>query len=277
MRPFLISIISLALVVATDCFAAVITFRGEDTAAQNWRTPSVPKPLDPNKDNIYGTDGYVMFNTTPANSTLNQQNSAPNPFTFALGTQTTLNVTPSYVSSFTPTASFNNVSTASTWLNFDNPAGGTIKTGTAYAPGSTSTFTSLFTFTVNSRVPSSFVVGLFLTNNPGIIGQTQISGPGGTATGVRSTFGNVDALFFTINNAAGGDVFTVSAEAASGFNGFVGITGITFDSVVPEPTTLGGSAAVALALVWLDLATRSRTKKSVRRAGANGLLPRWRS
>ena len=190
-----------------------------------------------------------MFNTTPANSALNQQNSPVNPFTFASGTQATLNVTPSYVSSFTQT-SFNSVNTQSTFNNFDNPAGGTIKTGTGFAVGSTTTFTSLFTFTVNNRVPSSFVVGLFLTNNPGVIGQTQISGPGGTATGVRSTFGNVDALFFTINNATNTNVFTVSALAGAGSNGFVGITGITFASV-PEPTTLGGSAAAALALVWL--------------------------
>ena len=263
MRPFLISIISLALVVATDCFAAVITFRGENaTNAASWRTPTVPKVINPTGNNIYGNDGYVMFNTTPANSPLLQQTPGVNPFTFASGTQATLSVTPSYVSSFTPAPGFSNVSTDPTYLNFDNPAGGTIKTGTGYAPGSTSTFTPLFTFTVNSRVPSSFVVGLFLTNNPGIIGQTQISGAGGTATGVRSTFGNVDALFFTINNATSGDVFTVSALGAPGFNGNVGITGITFDSV-PEPTTLGGSAAAALALVWLDLATRSRTKKSV--------------
>lgn len=253
-------IISLALFVATTCSAAVITFRGENaTNAASWRTPSALKAINPANNNIYGNDGYVMFNTTPANSTLNQQNSAPNPFTFASGTQTTLNVTPSYVSSFTAAASFNNVSTAPTFLNFDNPAGGTIKTGSAYAPGSTLTFTSLFTFTVNSRVPSSFVVGLFLTNNPGIIGQTQISGAGGTATGVRSTFGNVDALFFTINNAASGNVFTVSAEAASGFNGFVGITGITFDSV-PEPTTLGGTAFAAFAFIWFG---RRRKKLSM--------------
>jgi hypothetical protein len=89
--------------------------------------------------------------------------------------------------------------------------------------------------------------------------RTQITGAGGTATGVRSTFGNIDALFFRISGAKSGDVYTVSAEGATSFNGFVGITGITFDST-PEPPTLGGCAATGLALVWFG----RRRKKPLR-------------
>ena len=189
MRSFLNLIISLAFFVGTTGSAAVITFRGENTNAASWRTPSVPKAINPAGNNIYGNDGYVMFNTTPANSTLGVTTfSGVNPFTFNTTsggfTLQTLNVMPKYVSAFTPESSFNNVSTVGTgatgtYLNMDNPAGGTLKSGTGYAPGSMTTFTNLFTFTVNSSVPSNFVVGLFLNNNGGSIGQAQITGAGG--------------------------------------------------------------------------------------------------
>lgn len=38
------------------------------------------------------------------------------------------------------------------------------------------------------------------------------------------------AEMIPISGAKSGDLYTVSAEAAPSFNGFVGITGITFDS-----------------------------------------------
>src|SRR5208283_2620520 len=109
MRSFLNLIISLAFFVGTTGSAAVITFRGENTNAASWRTPSVPKAINPANNNIYGNDGYVMFNTTSGGFTLQ-----------------TLNVMPKYVSAFTPESSFNNVSTVGTgatgtYLNMDNP------------------------------------------------------------------------------------------------------------------------------------------------------------
>jgi hypothetical protein len=251
-RPFLNLIISLALFVPTACSAAVITFRGEDTAAQNWRNPAFPKPLSPGNNNIYGNDGYVMFDTAPANSIVNVGSSGIDPFTFSaplLGLAT-LNVRPTYVSSFTPASTFTNVfGGAPAYLTMNNPAGGSMKSGVGYAPGNTTTFTNLFTFTVNSSVPSSFVVGLFFNNGAGQVLRAMITGPGGSGTGTVTMFNNIDAIFFTISNATSGNVFTVSGLGNPGFNGNLDLTGITFDSV-PEPTTLGGCAAAALALIW---------------------------
>jgi hypothetical protein len=60
----------------------------------------------------------------------------------------------------------------------DNPAGGSMKSGVAFEPGSTSTFTSLFSFTVNSSVPKSFVVGLFFNNGGGEWAHAQITEAG---------------------------------------------------------------------------------------------------
>ena len=258
--------ICLALFVATTCSAAVITFLGENsTNAASWRISSVSKTINPANNNIYGNDGYVMFNTTPTNSTVTQSNSPVNPFTFSttVGSTTlkTLNVTPSYVSAFTPGASFNSVFTSPSSLNMDNPAGGSMKSGVAFESGSTSTFTSLFSFTVNSSVPKSFTVGLFFNNGAGEWAQARITdSAGGSATATRAGFGNIDAMFFTISGATSGTVFTISGLASTRgeANGALDIAGITFDST-PEPTTLGGCAGAALAFIWFD---RRRRKPS---------------
>lgn len=245
----------LALFVASTCSAAVITFLGQNsTNAGSWRTSSVAKAINPANNNIYGNDGYVMFNTAPTSSTLVQSNSPVNPFTFSMPTQNlaTLTVTPSYVSSFTAGSSFNSVYTSNSYLTMDKPGGGSMLSGVAYEGGSTTTFTSLFSFTVNSHVPSTFVVGLFFNNGLGEWSQAEITGGGATTPGTRTVFGNIDALFFRITGATNGDVYTVLglASTRAEANGNLDIVGITFDSV-PEPTTLGGTALAALALISL--------------------------
>jgi len=255
-RPFLHLIFGLALFVASTCSAAVITFLGENsTNAASWRTSTVAKVINPANNNIYGNDGYVMFNTASTSSTLIQSNSPVNPFTFSMPSQglATLTKMPSYVSSFTPGSSFNSVYTSSAYLNVDNPLGGSMKSGIGYETGSTSSFTPLFTFTVGPSVPSTFTVGLFFNNGLGEWSQAQIVGGGATGTGTRTVYGNIDALFFKISGATSGTVFTVQgivSSTAPGENGNLDIMGITFDSV-PEPTTLGGTALAALALISL--------------------------
>jgi hypothetical protein len=264
-RPFLLLIFGLAFFVASTCSATVITFLGENsTNAASWRTSSVSKVINPANNNIYGNDGYVMFNTAPTSSTLVQSNSPVNPFTFTPSPPlATLTKTPSYVSSFTPGSSFNSVYTSNSYLPINQPGGGSVLSGVAYEGGSTTTFTSLFSFTVNSRVPSTFVLGLFFNNGLGEWAQAQITQttPGGPSlTATKNVFGNIDALFFRISGATANTTFTVSGLASSRgeANGNLDITGITFDSV-PEPTTLGGTALAALALISLGRKKKGRT------------------
>jgi hypothetical protein len=109
-----------------------------------------------------------MFGTTSTASTDTSTENGVNVFTFSSVTTpsgfpwNTLNVTPSYVSAIpaAPGSGFNDVQTASGFLSMDNPSGGLVKSGFASSSGATG-FKSLFTFTVNSTVPSTFAVGLF--------------------------------------------------------------------------------------------------------------------
>jgi hypothetical protein len=255
-------IISLALFVATTCSASIITFVGENsTNAASWRTPSDPKTINPAGNNIYGNNGYVMFATTSTAATATTAVNGVDVFHFNStlpdgSPWTTLNVPPSYVSAIpaAPGSGFNSVQTASGFLSMDNPSGGLMKSGFAFASAG-GNFKSLFTFTVNGSVPSTFAVGLFFNNSSGNFGasvQAEITDgtPQGTATGSRTVFGNIDALFFTISGATPGDVFTIEG-LASNPSLVLDISGITFDPVTPEPTTLGGCAIAALVFLWL--------------------------
>jgi len=270
-RPFLHLIFGLALFVASTCSATVITVLGENTTnAASWRTSSVAKAINPANNNIYGNDGYVMFNTGPTTSNLTQSNSGINPFTFSSSSQglATLNVAPSYVSGFTaigaPSTGFNSVYTSPSYLTMNKPGGGSMLSGVAYEGGNAG-FTNLFSFTLGSHVPSTFVVGLFFNNGLGEWAQAQItSSDGASQTATRQGFDNIDAIFFRISGATSGTTFTVSGSVSSRgeANGNLDITGITFDSV-PEPTTLGGTALAALAVIWLGREKKIRRRGSV--------------
>ncbi|MEI7634294.1 MAG: hypothetical protein WCK47_08455 [bacterium] len=65
-----VSILSALAVLATSSLssAATVTTVGADTATDaNWRNPAVDKPFDADANNVYGTDGFVVFEYTRAN------------------------------------------------------------------------------------------------------------------------------------------------------------------------------------------------------------------
>jgi hypothetical protein len=287
MRPLLILTLTLALFVGSTCSAAIITFTGDDPNVVDWRNPSVAKPLDTDGDNIYGTDGYVMFAAVQGSVTTSfGPSNVPNPFTFS-GTGTngvtpvqTLVQMPVYVTSFTPLTAgpgfFTSVVTSDTspsggFTRIDNPLapGQLMQSGLAHTTSEASGSHDLFTFTVGGNVPSRFLVGLFF-NNAGIAANNSIgppnttdagiTGPTGISISAARRTGLPDALFFEIDGATGAtgnDTFTVFA-----LGGGAEIMGITFDTPVPEPATLGGCAAAVLVFLWLG--RRSKNPKQWR-------------
>jgi hypothetical protein len=264
-RPLFILTLTLALFVGSTCSAAIITFTGADPNVASWRTPTVPKPLDPNGDNIYGTDGYVMFTAVPSGLPATLDRTSGNPFTFGQpgGPVRTLIQQPVYVSAFTPASGFNFVQTSTTFTRIDNPtAPGTLMQSGVGSENGQNSQSTLFSFTVNNNVPRTFAVGLFFNNSTSTMAQAGIID---TATGIGPPLQQrtgVQALFFSINGATPGEQFSVVATGAP--NGRWDITGITFDTAIPEPTTLGGCAAATLVFLWLG--RRSKQLKQSRRA-----------
>ena len=126
------------------CSASIITFIGENsTNVDRWRTPTVPKAINPAGNNIYGNDGYVMFGTTStALAGIFHSQGGRDPFIFNSTVSgfpwTTLNVPPSYGSELGAGggSGFSNVRTAPGFLSMDNPSGGEMKSGVAFAEAS---------------------------------------------------------------------------------------------------------------------------------------------
>jgi hypothetical protein len=267
-RPLLILIVTLAGFAGSTCSAAIITFTGADPNVVDWRNPSVAKPLDPNGDNIYGTDGYVMFTAVPSGLSATLNRTSGNPFTFGqpIGAVRTLVQQPVYVSAFTPTSGFNFVQTSPTFTSIDNPtAPGTVMQSGVGSENGQASQSTLFSFTVNNNLPTTFVVGLFFNNSnliSGVPGLNQV-GIIDTATGIGPSLQprtGLEALFFSINGATPGEQFSVVATGPP--NADWDIMGITFDTSIPEPTTLGGCAAAVLVFLWLG--RRSKNPKQSR-------------
>jgi hypothetical protein len=243
---------------------SIIQFFGSDPDADSWRNPAVAKPLDLSGDNVYGTDGYVAFGTSPASTSTGVTNTSVNPFTYTNGSRSTLLSSPAYVSSFVPNANFSSVSSGFSFPNVNDPrvagGGSTIESGLASRPGVLLSFAPLFTFTVNSSVPKSFEVGLFFNEALSVAPTWQISsnlGGSATAGGLLSVSPHFNALFFTVANPTAGEVFTISGEATLGVSN-LDFAAITFDTVVPEPATLGTCATVLIGIIWI-----SRRKSAV--------------
>jgi hypothetical protein len=138
-----------------------------------------------------------------------------------------------------------------------NIAGTPSTTGIAYDTTTTAgTPVTIFTVTLGSSVPSSFIMGI-LDNNTGGVGDNTpllITGSDGSSQVVNATASTLadasdDFFFVTVTNAAPGQVITVAGENTVGSNC---AGGVVFDSV-PEPATLS-----LIGLPLLALASRRR-------------------
>jgi len=204
---------------------ASISFIGSDPGDNSWRTPSVPKPLDPDGDNIYGTAGYDVFDSSartllhaPAGVTITRL--APNVFPGNSG-----------------------------YTLIDNPSGGaTITSGVAYF-NPVSTGQVLNYASVTFTTAANYVIGIYTDNAdfPGIspsalrIYQTNGSGDSGLISNTPGRAG--DWYLFNVS-ANAGDVLNIQGIAVSNPSGSSGIGIITFDSGLAS--TLPGITTTSL-------------------------------
>ena len=227
-----------------------------------WSDATFAKTLDIDGDNIYGTDGFFLPNTTDQDA--------------GAGSFVPLEVVPSFTSAAAPSGT-NNISG-----NFQNNGGTTgfiedpddsaafIRLGYAGfnggAGGVAVPLTDLFTYTLTAdqAVGETLRLGVFggSNNSDTRLGFTdlQVSAGGLTAstTDPRDTnTGNaVDLYFFDITGLVTGDEIVISAANSNvignNFNAAT-IGGVTFDTViaqaVPEPSSLGLFGLVAVGLV----------------------------
>lgn len=244
----------LNLLTSPTSHGAIVTYAGSQLNVGDFRTTTVTKTLDIDGNNVYGTDGYYFWGTSKP---------PVNELTFA---------SPSYISHVGVS------STTVSGLTVIEGAYGTMDDPTLPPGPSVSDITpgivggvgtgNLFEFHLSgSPWPHTVRMGISLlgdtehplsltvfTYDPGLAAVTSlatasVSSPAG--------YGPPDFYFFDLRNVPANEwiVLYGTANTGSPFN-FNFISGVTFDSVVPEPSTallfgIGGG------LLWM----RKKTKR----------------
>lgn len=229
------SSLTMAATISNVGIASAIAGNNNDQVDQ-WRSTSQIKTFDPDGNNVYGTDGYVLYGT----DTVDNGNAGSITSTDPLTASNTLKSIPSYV-----TLSSNGqngvASSYNTYKLVDNPTLSVsttvadVEAGAAYRFIGTNIETSMLNLTINSGVPTAFRLGIIAglaDSFTGSIRLAQTTGGSGTVSFVRQT-GEGAIYFADIAGAQAGDVFTVFLTNTQG--SAVTYDGITFDTV-PEPS-----------------------------------------
>jgi hypothetical protein len=214
--------------------AAQIAASGADTSTTRdaWRSASVDKRLDADGDNIYGTDGYLMFHTGYSGDTHSLR---PNVLASAS------EALPRYVTVIQAgaTASLG----ASNFALIDDPTdpASDMLSGVAIISGvELGAEASMFKLVFKNPPPKGVRVGVMLNNavdrNPGAIrlsldGDTKIMASHQTAQGPRS---QACYYFFDVTGLAGGATLTLHVTEDTtdkNMSGEVRIGGFTFDTL----------------------------------------------
>jgi hypothetical protein len=220
-----------------------------------WRTNTVPKTMDADLDNVYGTAGYVMYATDEIGNANTGVVIPADPLNYANGSQATLKSIPSYLTLANNGQDHIAASFATVYKLMDNPtqpigaAVSDVESGAAVRLTSLGTEVSLLNITIGTGFPTSGLrIGLLFGNTDNFLGTLRLSQTvGGSAT---STFMQtippaeveLGLVFFDITAANVGDNFTlfISKEnpqpPGGNTNTNVLYGGITFD-VIPEPAS----------------------------------------
>lgn len=243
--------------------AWALDFAGSDfTTNDAFRTDSVVKSLDSDGDNIYGTDGYTIFQSD------------------AVGTSTSTNgnivQTPSYanVEILSGLSYFTGNNSSLNYVDIDDPTqtgSGTvpnIESGILFKGGvgsGTTEFVNLnFTNTGNYRV--GFLVDNtdFAAISPTSLTLNQTTGGSASVTTNLTDDRDLDGDYYFFDvDAEAGDVFQLSGVGDSGF-GSNGIGGVTFDTIPAAPTPVPFGVSTDLSILILGgLFGASRLRKKL--------------
>jgi hypothetical protein len=251
----LLSILTvLALVIgAGQAPAATITTPGADADdVDTWRTTSVAKSLDADGDDVYGTDGYVLYYTESADYNGSWKSSDSSP----LNHSATLKSVPSYLT--LSDYYQDKVGLSNSYPNLDDPTQtpgasvSDVKTGYAMRINSGTWFLRM---EIGAGAPSEGLrVGVIAPNsgNDSLDGVKISQQVGGSAAGEYTTIvtgeDKLTIYFFDLKDYAEGDEFQLVLTDT--YDGYPTYAGLTFDAI-PEPAVIPEPATMSMALLGL--------------------------
>lgn len=228
------------VLVSTNCVqASIITAAGQHLAVgSGLRTTTVPKPLDPDGDNAYGTAGWEFFGVGGGN---NEGPGFENAALIGL---------PSFVSDvaavpggagfFAAYFGYSMIDDPRLPIGVSVPD---VISGLAYvAPAPQGSEQPLFRIVIGENAPA-FRIGFLVNQEVGFRqypSQIRLQSGVSSATisvDFNATLGQLDMYFFDVVGAAAGEVIDVFATAGSNRN-IIAVSGITFD-VIPAPGAVG--------------------------------------
>lgn len=207
-----------------------------------WRTPSVAKPLEADGDNIYGSQGYVLYQW------LNSGYS--NPYSAAA----TVRSLPGYIASVSdPPRGWGGGAGVANFSTADDPAGGVHNAthGHDGNPGNT--------ITIGRATEDAFRLTLMASNEiprGETFSQFFEVRNGSSLPTLVEHVGDNDVQYFVFDIAAGLNPITVKFGPSTSDN--PGLMGLAFDRPIPEPSSvvLAGFGVMAL----LGIAWRRRRR-----------------
>ncbi|MEM6332026.1 MAG: PEP-CTERM sorting domain-containing protein [Planctomycetota bacterium] len=247
---------------STAVHAATITYVNQtfdNAEAQQWRTDTLAKTLDLDGDDVYGTEGYIAFATTPVGASFANDYPASANFAFTMSGAgasgsnpaglTTLIDLPTGVTAADGSLLLNGGVGAGFYGTIDNPLGGDNAVGFAvrntFGGDPNGVAGNVMTFTIGADTPGAGVagatlrLGLLLVNDTFAVAdftRVQSDNNTGFIENFAGDFGQT-IMFYDITDYEAGDEIEVWLQARS-TNNRVGISGVTFDVVVPEPSSL---------------------------------------
>ncbi len=253
--------LAVTLAFAVQSSAQAFNFAGSDfTTNDAFRTDSVVKSLDPDGDNIYGTDGYTVFRSTGSGAATSANNN--------------IVATPSYanINILSGLIYYTGDSSSTNYVDIDDP----IQTGSGTVPniesgilfkggvnGGNTQFLDLdFTNAGNYRVGFLVDNADYTAISPVSLTLAQTAGGSNSAT-TNLTDRDLDGDYYFFDvDAQVGDVYRLSGVGDPSFASN-GIGAITFDTVpVPTPVPFGVSTDLSI-LILGGLFGASRLRKKL--------------
>jgi hypothetical protein len=258
------SVIGLLLIQANPS-DAIVTYVGQETDLEGWRTTNIGKQFDTNGNNVYGEAGYIFYGVDSPPNTNNSFFGSGNPLTLNPSPFKTISSIPSYLT--LTTNGQDTIAAGFSYPTIDDPrqpsgvSVSNLELGLALNNNITQgTLAQVLDIGINANFPQNGLrIGVVALNSGS--DQTKDIQLGTTSATISGSPAQHYIQFFDITNVAQGDVIPLSLRASlSARNPNVSYAGLVFDEI-PTPVPFEFSPSLGLLLMGSTIGWHQLYKK----------------